>query len=98
MTRGLVVAIHRNAALHNKCRIDSFLTSCHTFVVRLQSDARRPDTWPHLAELEQRHRMLEDEIAEALQHPSTDDFKLAELKRRKLQVKDQIALLSRSVH
>jgi hypothetical protein len=46
-----------------------------------------------LSELEQRHRMLEDEIAEALQHPSTDDFKLAELKRRKLQVKDQIARL-----
>lgn len=54
----------------------------------------------HLAELEQRHRMLEDEIAEALQHPSTDDFKLAELKRRKLQVKDQIARLRQgtSVH
>ena len=53
-----------------------------------------------LSELEQRHRMLEDEIAEALQHPSTDDFKLAELKRRKLQVKDQIARLSQgaSVH
>lgn len=46
-----------------------------------------------LAELEQRHRMLEDEIAEALRHPATDDFKLAELKRRKLQVKDQIARL-----
>jgi hypothetical protein len=57
-------------------------------------------TSTHLAELEQRHRMLEDEIAEALQHPSTDDFKLAELKRRKLLVKDQIARLSQgaSVH
>ena len=50
-------------------------------------------TSTHLSELEQRHRMLEDEIAEALQHPSTDHFKLAELKRRKLQVKDQIARL-----
>ena len=50
-------------------------------------------TSTHLAELEQRHRMLEDEIAEALQHPSTDHFKLAELKRRKLQVKDEIARL-----
>ena len=50
-------------------------------------------TSTQLAELEQRHRMLEDEIAEALQHPSTDDFKLAELKRRKLQVKDEIARL-----
>jgi len=50
-------------------------------------------TSQQLEELEQRHRMLEDEIAEALQHPSTDDIKLTELKRRKLQVKDQIARL-----
>ena len=47
----------------------------------------------HLAELERRHRALEAEIAEALAHPSTDDLKIAELKRRKLQVKDQIARL-----
>ena len=58
-------------------------------------------TSTHLAELEQRHRMLEDEIADALQHPSTDDCKLAELKRRKLHVKDQIARIqheSTSIH
>jgi hypothetical protein len=47
----------------------------------------------HLAELERRHRALEDEIAEALAHPSTDDLKIAELKRRKLQVKDEIERL-----
>ena len=47
----------------------------------------------HLAELERRHRALEDEIAEALAHPSTDDLKIAELKRRKLQVKDEIVRL-----
>jgi hypothetical protein len=47
----------------------------------------------HLAELERKHRALEDEIAEALTHPSTDDLKIAELKRRKLQVKDEIARL-----
>ncbi|HVX92211.1 MAG TPA: DUF465 domain-containing protein [Xanthobacteraceae bacterium] len=47
----------------------------------------------HLAELERRHQALENEIAEALQHPSTDDLKLAELKRRKLLVKDEIARL-----
>jgi hypothetical protein len=53
-----------------------------------------------LAELELRHRMLEDQLAEALQHPSTDDFTLAELKRRKLQLKDQMARLQEfeSVH
>jgi hypothetical protein len=53
-------------------------------------------TSTHLVELEQQHRMLEDELNDALQHPSTDDFTLAELKRRKLQVKDQIARLSQS--
>ena len=47
----------------------------------------------HLSELERRHRALEDEIAEALSHPSTDDLKIAELKRKKLQVKDEIARL-----
>ncbi len=54
----------------------------------------------HLAELERRHRALEEEITEALAHPSTDDLKLAELKRRKLQVKDEIARLRQdaSVH
>jgi hypothetical protein len=57
-------------------------------------------TSAHLAELEMRHRMLEDQLAEALQHPSTDDFTLAELKRRKLQLKDQMARLQEfeSIH
>jgi hypothetical protein len=47
----------------------------------------------HLAELERKHRALEDEIAEAMTHPSTDGLVIAELKRRKLQVKDEIARL-----
>jgi len=54
----------------------------------------------HLAELEKRHQALEDELNEALAHPSTDDLRIAELKRRKLQVKDEIARLRQdtSVH
>ncbi len=56
----------------------------------------------HLAELEQHHRALEEEIAEALNHPSSDGLLIAELKRRKLQVKDEIVRLrqdsSISVH
>jgi len=47
----------------------------------------------HLAELQKRHQALEAEISEALTHPSTDDLHLTELKRRKLQVKDEIARL-----
>ena len=47
----------------------------------------------HLSELERKHRALEDEIADAMTHPSTDDLKIAELKRKKLLVKDEIERL-----
>ena len=56
----------------------------------------------HLSELQRKHRALEDEIADAIAHPSTDGLKIAELKRRKLLVKDEIERLkgteSASVH
>jgi len=54
----------------------------------------------HLVELKAQHRALEKEIADAIAHPSTDDIKIAELKRRKLQLKDEIARMqaSASVH
>lgn len=51
----------------------------------------------HLAELEQRHTSLEHQIQEALRHPSTDDLQLADLKRKKLQVKDEIVRLKGEV-
>jgi len=47
----------------------------------------------HLAELERRHQALEQEISEALAHPSIDNLHIAALKRRKLHVKDEIARL-----
>ncbi len=47
----------------------------------------------HLAELERKHRVLEDELHEALNHPSTDALKIAELKRRKRIGKDEIERL-----
>jgi hypothetical protein len=47
----------------------------------------------HLVELERKHRILENELHEALLHLSTDDLEIAELKRRKLMVKDEIERL-----
>jgi hypothetical protein len=47
----------------------------------------------HLTELERKHRALEREIQETLSRPSMDDMRLAELKRRKLQLKDEITRL-----
>jgi len=44
----------------------------------------------HLAELERIHQSLEDEITECLTHPAVDDMRIVELKRRKLQVKDEM--------
>ncbi len=50
----------------------------------------------HLAELERKHRVLESELHEALMHLSTDDLRIAELKRRKLLLKDEIERLRQS--
>lgn len=47
----------------------------------------------HLAELERRHEALKREIQEAQSHPSFDEFEIAQLKRRKLHIKDEIAKL-----
>ena len=56
----------------------------------------------HLAELEKKHRALEQEITDCQTHPAVDDLKILELKRKKLQVKDEIERLrhndSASVH
>jgi hypothetical protein len=50
-------------------------------------------TESQLAELERRHRDLEREIADAEGHPGTDTLILTTLKRRKLQLKDEITKL-----
>lgn len=50
----------------------------------------------HLVELERKHRVLEGELHEALMHLSTDDLRIAELKRRKLLLKDEIEKLRQS--
>ena len=53
-----------------------------------------------LADLERRHQALEQEINNALAHPSEDGLKIVELKRRKLLLKDEIERLRHdaSVH
>ena len=47
----------------------------------------------HLAELERRHQAIDKEIEKEMGAPGGDDLKLAELKRKKLQLKDQIERL-----
>jgi hypothetical protein len=52
----------------------------------------------HLAELEKRHQALENEINDCLTHPAVDNLKVVELKRRKLQLKDEIERLRHNDH
>ena len=52
----------------------------------------------HLVELERKHKILENELHDALVHLSTDDLQILELKRRKLMVKDEIERLRETLH
>ncbi|MBA4791987.1 MAG: DUF465 domain-containing protein [Pseudomonadota bacterium] len=51
----------------------------------------------HLQELKRRHAALETEISRELASPASDPLRLAELKRRKLVLKDQMKKLHTDV-
>ncbi|MDE2385196.1 MAG: DUF465 domain-containing protein [Alphaproteobacteria bacterium] len=51
----------------------------------------------HLHELIVKHRALEQELAEAMAHPATTDSQVAEIKRRKLRVKDEISKIEKDL-
>ncbi|MFN7026249.1 MAG: YdcH family protein [Pseudorhizobium sp.] len=50
----------------------------------------------HIASLEQKHGALEDELQTVLSSPSADDREIADIKRRKLRLKDQMERLKSS--
>lgn len=52
----------------------------------------------HLATLEKKHFALEEELHAAMMHPSSEDQVIAEIKRRKLRIKDEIERLRSSTH
>jgi hypothetical protein len=45
-----------------------------------------------------KHRSLEKELAEAIAHPASTDQEIAEIKRRKLKIKDEITRLESQPH
>lgn len=47
----------------------------------------------HIAALERRHRELERQIDDEITHLSHDDMAIAALKRKKLEIKDELAKL-----
>ncbi len=47
----------------------------------------------HIGELHAKHKALEAELAEAMNHPASTDAEIAALKRKKLRLKDEITRL-----
>jgi hypothetical protein len=60
--------------------------------VQLETEVMMP-MLPHLDELSEKHRNLEQKIEEALSHPSMDPVVVSKLKREKLKLKDKISKL-----
>lgn len=50
-------------------------------------------TETHLESLKAKHKACESQLAEAIAHASSSDQEIAEIKHRKLQLKDEIAEL-----
>ncbi len=47
----------------------------------------------HIAELSEKHRVLETKIREELSRPGSDDSQIAKLKKEKLRIKDEMKKL-----
>ncbi len=51
-----------------------------------------------LRELDSRHRKLDRTIEREMTHPASDDIRIAELKRQKLRLKEEIEGLKARAH
>jgi hypothetical protein len=51
----------------------------------------------HLSELASKHQTLEAQLADAVSHPAATDQEIAELKRKKLRVKDEMLKIEASL-
>ncbi len=47
----------------------------------------------HIQNLSDKHRRLEESIAEALAHPAHNDIEITSLKRQKLRIKEELERL-----
>lgn len=48
----------------------------------------------HLQELRKKHQSLSESVEQAQRHPGTDALKIADLKKQKLKLKEEITRLS----
>jgi len=50
----------------------------------------------HLQELRRKHQVLADQVESAQRRPATDDLVIAEMKKQKLRLKEEITRLSQA--
>ncbi len=50
----------------------------------------------HIAELKKKHEYLSDAVEKAQRSPGTDDLHIADLKKQKLKLKEEISRLSQT--
>lgn len=65
----------------------------HMLALRIREEEMRMALQNHLSELERKHTAVDRELQEANSHPATDEARIAELKRRKLALKDELVRL-----
>lgn len=51
----------------------------------------------HLKKLENKRQALKEKLEDSLSHPSVDDLEIAEIKRQKLHLKDEITRLQTDI-
>jgi hypothetical protein len=52
----------------------------------------------HIQELSEKHKKLQDLIESEMAHPDWDEARVAELKKEKLRIKDELERLRASIH
>jgi hypothetical protein len=82
-----------HVALHDKPETNAII--CDTLMTQTLNRRINMSLQTHLKELERKHRALEDAIHKAAASPSSSDTSLSDLKRRKLQLKDEISRLKK---
>ena len=50
----------------------------------------------HIVELKKKHEHLSDKVLQAQRSPATDDLHIADLKKQKLKIKEEISRLSQA--
>jgi hypothetical protein len=69
----------------------------HNFQVTISKVEALMSLQAHLSELTAKHKALELQIQDELSHPGSDDLAIAELKRKKLRLKDEIMRLEAQI-